>query len=81
MQGAVQGALPTELKRLCETFIELQQARHEADCDLTRVLTRSETLDLVTMAQQAFTDWETVAGSQAADAFLVALLLRKKLDR
>lgn len=81
MSAAVAAPLPSELRRLCETFIELQQARHEADYDLTRVLTRNEALDLVTKAQQAFTDWQAVAGSEAGDAFLIALLLRKKLDR
>lgn len=81
LQGAVNGAIQSELKRRCENFIELQQARHEADYDLTRAFTRREVLDLVSMAEQAFRDWSTVAGTQAGDAFLVALLLRKKLDR
>jgi len=81
LQGAVTGPVPTKLKRLCESFIELQQARHEADYDLTRGFARREVLDLASMAEQSFQDWATVAGSQAADALLVALLLRKNLDR
>ncbi|MFH1469627.1 MAG: hypothetical protein ABIO70_34900 [Pseudomonadota bacterium] len=81
LQGAVPGPIPLELRRLCVTFIDLQQTRHEADYDLTRVFGRREAQDLVTKAEQAFQDWSKVAGTHAADAFLVALLLRKKLER
>lgn len=73
--------VPPELKRLAHAFIELQQARHEADYDLTRAFTRRDALDFVDRAGQAFSDWETVDGSPAGDAFMVALLLRSKLDR
>lgn len=81
LSGAVNTPIPAELRRLCQTFIDLQQARHEADYDLTRMFARSEVVDLVTKAGQAFNDWSSVAGSPASDAFLIALLLRKKLDR
>jgi hypothetical protein len=81
LQAATGGAIPPELRRLCETFIELQQARHEADYDLTREFTRREAQDLVTRAERAFQDWTAVSGTPSGDAFLVALLLRKKLDR
>lgn len=81
LRGAVSGTVPAELQRVCEAFVELQQARHEADYDRTRGFTRSEVLELVGMAEQAFRDWSVVSGSEAADAFLVALLLRSKLDR
>ncbi|MBX3183268.1 MAG: hypothetical protein KIT72_04125 [Polyangiaceae bacterium] len=81
LQDAVKGPISTELKRLSEGFIELQQARHEADYNLSRTFTRDEALDLLRTAAQAFDDWQVVANTQAGDAFLVALLLRRKLDR
>lgn len=81
LQAAAGGPIPPELRRLCETFIELQQARHEADYDLTREFARREAQDLVTRAERAFRDWNAVSGTPSGDAFLVALLLRKKLDR
>lgn len=73
--------VPAELRRLAQAFVELQQARHEADYDLTRAFTRRDALDFVDRAEQAFADWRTVDGTAAADAFLVALLFRSKLDR
>lgn len=81
LKGAVSGTVPPELKRVCEAFVDLQQARHEADYDRARGFTRNEVLDLVGMAEQAFQDWAAVSGSEAADAFLVALLLRRKFER
>ena len=73
--------VPAELKRLAQAFVELQQARHEADYDLTRAFTRRDALDFVDRTEQAFKDWRTVEGTPAGDAFLIALLLRSKLDR
>jgi len=35
----------------------------------------------VTRAERAFQDWNAVSGTPSGDAFLVALLLRKKLYR
>lgn len=81
LRGVVVGAPPSALQRLCATFIDLQQARHEADYDLARVFTRNDAQDLVSRAEQAFGDWETVKGTAIGDVFLVTLLLRQKLDR
>lgn len=68
-----------ELRSVAEAFVELQQARHEADYDPFRSFTRSETLDLVEQAEQAFEDWAAVKGTIQADTFLVSLLLLKAL--
>lgn len=73
--------VPPALKQLARSFMELQQARHDADYNLSRAFTRQETLDLVSQAEQAFLDWRAVDGTAAGDTFLVALLLRGKLDR
>jgi hypothetical protein len=40
-------ALQPELRRLAAAFVDLQQARHEADYDTGRRFTRRETLDLL----------------------------------
>ena len=86
-EGAARLVLPVDpfdrsgSKRLAHAFVELQQARHEADYDLTRAFTRRDALDFVDRTEQAFKDWRTVEGTPAGDAFLIALLLRSKLDR
>ncbi len=61
---------------VASAFIALQEARHEADYDLARVFTRVEVKALVGRARAAFQTWASVTGTEEADAFLVALLVR-----
>jgi len=61
--------------------MNLQEARHEADYDVSRTFTRSEAIDLVELAEQAFVDWQTVRRSVAADVFLAALLAKRGMCR
>jgi hypothetical protein len=76
IRPALDGALiQPELRRLSSAFVELQQARHEADYDLLRSFTRAEALDLLDQADQSFRDWDTVKGTIQADVFLMSLLV------
>ena len=67
-------AVQPELAGVATTFVDLQQARHEADYDTTRRFTRQDVIDLVDRAQQAFRDWRTVRKSVQADVFLAGRL-------
>ena len=55
-------------------FVDLQQARHEADYDTARRFSRREVLDLLDEAEQAFAGWRHVRRSIQADTFLAGLL-------
>jgi hypothetical protein len=66
--------VPPDLRSVADAFIALQQARHEADYDITKRWTRLEALEHIALTEQAFTDWARVRSSAEADAFLVALL-------
>jgi hypothetical protein len=44
---------PVDLKAVADTFVKLQQARHEADYDLSRSFRRQEALAFVQSARQA----------------------------
>lgn len=66
--------VPTDLVTVAKAFVALQQARHEADYDVTRTFTRAETLALVDLADQAMAAWNRIRRSVAADAFLSALI-------
>ena len=70
------GAQPIQpaLVDVATTFQELQQARHEADYDLSRRFTRPEVILLIDLTQQAFDDWQSVRGTLQADTFLAGLL-------
>ena len=67
-------AIQPELTGVAATFVDLQQARHEADYDTTRRFTRPDVIDLVDRAEQGFRDWATVRKSVQADVFLAGLL-------
>lgn len=66
--------LQPQLIRVAEAFVNLQQARHEADYNRARRFTREEALDLYGEARQAFANWKAVRRAVQADVFLVALL-------
>ena len=72
--------LTPELKSVASAFVDLQQARHEADHDVSREFTRKECLDLVSRVQVAFSDWSKVRRTLSADVFLVALLAQKQMQ-
>ena len=66
-------ALQPELINVAATFVDLQEARHEADYDMMRRFSRREVLDLVDRAKQAFVDWNRVRRSVQADTFLAGM--------
>jgi hypothetical protein len=73
--------VPAALKDVAQVFVDLQQARHDADYNVSRTFTRSEVKDLVQLAEQAFLDWKTVRKSIPADVFLAALLANRGMCR
>ena len=67
------------LVEVAAAFVELQEARHDADYNRALRFTRQETLDLVEQAEQAFRDWNQVRGSLQADTFLTGLLAYRNM--
>lgn len=66
--------LQKRIVRFSGTFIDLQQARHEADYDVARQFTRREALEFVGRAEKAVSDWGKVQKSLQAHTFLVGML-------
>lgn len=75
------GTIPDTLVSIAESFVDLQQARHEADYNVGRAFTRSDTLLLVASARRAFRNWRLIRNSESAQLFLVALLAPRMLKR
>ena len=71
--------LQHQIRNVSETFVDLQQCRHEADYDMGRRFTRVEVLDLIGNAERAFAEWREVRHSLQADTFLVGLLAFEKI--
>lgn len=69
-----------ELKDVADAFVQLQEARHNADYNLAHSITRREAFDLVELAEEAFRNWNKVKGTLQADAFLVGLLVYQQLQ-
>ena len=65
--------LQPKLIKVAEAFVDLQQARHDADYNLAQRFSRRDVLDLINQADQAV-DWRDVRNTDAADTFLVGLL-------
>ena len=75
LNPALNGQLPRpELVIVAKAFLDLQQARHEADYDRAARFARPQALELLQQTRKAFLGWQRVRGSPQADAFLAALL-------
>ncbi len=74
-------ALPVELVRVAQAFVQLQQVRHDADYNLSKSFTRQEALDLIDLCDEAHTEWKTIRKSAAADVFCAALLAYTGMTR
>ena len=79
--GLIGPQASTELKTVCRSFIELQEARHSADYDLNYDLDRDKASEYVQTAMIAFTAWQRIANSAEANIFILSLLLWKNWDR
>ncbi len=71
---------PPDLKSVANTFVSLQQARHEADYDLSRTFRKQEALDFIKLARQAFEAWERVRKTDDARVYLACFHLWKRWD-
>jgi hypothetical protein len=68
-------AIPPDLNAVADTFVLLQETRHQADYDVSRRFTRKEAEALVGQAEAAFVSWKAVRKSPSARFFLLAMLV------
>jgi hypothetical protein len=69
------------LLAVAETFVDLLEARNDADYNLNRPWNRLDVLNLVQAARQGFVNRATVRTSPTATVFVVALALQKHWGR
>jgi uncharacterized protein (UPF0332 family) len=82
LEKAMGGAtVPLALMDVAQAFIVLQQARHEADYDISLSFTRLEVLDMVALSEKAFVNWRAVRKTIPADVFVTALLANRGMCR
>ncbi len=68
----------SRLRAVTMAFAQLQQERHTADYDGTRIWIRSEALEQVDAAMLAFSDWKAIRRKRIAQAYLVSLLVKHR---
>jgi hypothetical protein len=73
--SVVTGPISADLREVAQAFVDLQEARYEADYDLAHRFSRSEAGALVDQATRAFAAWQRVRGTLTARVFLTSLLL------
>ena len=71
------GTVPPELNTVAHNFIQLQQHRHIADYDNSKQWSRTETLNVLTLATDAFNAWLAISTQDAAQDYLLQLFLPK----
>lgn len=70
-----------EVRMVANAFVSLQQARHEADYDLSRTFRRQETLEFVQSAGKAFATWDRVRKTDDARLYLACLHLWERWNK
>jgi hypothetical protein len=66
--------IATDLKRVADSFVALQQARHTADYDNSKVWSRTQVWETIVQAQEAMTAWMVIRGKEVAQDYLFDLM-------
>jgi len=67
-------AIPSELRYVAKTFVDLQQERHRADYNRAARFNRTDARALVFQVEKAFREWEQIRTTPEANYYLVALV-------
>ena len=76
--SSIEGISRMELTKVAQSFIILQQARHDADYNLEKPLDLADAIVEVNRANSAFVAWEMSRNSEAAKEYLFSLLFKEK---
>ena len=71
------GNVPAELNTVARNFIQLQQHRHVADYDNSKQWSRTDVLNVLALATDAFAAWRAISTEDAAQDYLLQLFLPK----
>jgi hypothetical protein len=72
--------VPADLGLVADAFVALQQARHEADYEVSASFTRQEAISYIESARQAFEAWDRAKKTDDARMYLACFLLWKRWD-
>jgi uncharacterized protein (UPF0332 family) len=72
--------IPSDLHQVADAFRQLQAKRHKADYAVNKRFTRTEAIEEVNRATDAFAAWARIRRDPMARLFLTCLLVGKKLQ-
>lgn len=72
--------VPVELKVVARAFVDLQEARQQADYDNAKVWVSIDAHDKVADARDAFDNWAKIRTRPAANEYLLSLLIGNKRE-
>jgi hypothetical protein len=70
-----------DLQTVARNFIQLQNARHRADYDLSYDLTWDDAYELLELASEGVKAWQHIQGSAEANIFILSQLMWKNWER
>jgi hypothetical protein len=70
-----------DLQTVARSFIQLQEARHRADYDLSYKLDLQQARQHVELAITAFESWRRIEGTAEANIFILSLLMWKNWEK
>lgn len=73
--------LPLDIRLVAVVFEELQEARHQADYDITEILPRLDAQRYLKATDLAFAAWARVRNTADANVFLFAMFLGDRWKR
>jgi uncharacterized protein (UPF0332 family) len=65
---------PDEIPVVADSFVKLQQARHTADYDNSKVWSRTQVWDVICEAQDAMAAWSNIREKDIAQDYLLDLM-------
>jgi hypothetical protein len=71
----------SDLQTVARNFVLLQEARHDADYDLSYPVTRPEATKYLRLALEAIEAWDRIRGSAEANIFILSLLMWKNWEK
>jgi uncharacterized protein (UPF0332 family) len=71
------GSVLPDLNTVAQNFIQLQQHRHTGDYDNSMQWSRTDVLNVLTLAKEAFAAWRAISAEDEAQDYLLQLFLPK----
>jgi hypothetical protein len=71
------GSVLPDLNTVAQNFIQLQQHRHTGDYDNSKQWSRTDVLNVLTLAKEAFAAWRAISAEDEAQDYLLQLFLPK----